>query len=143
MLDNLEDHRVRAENTGNPVYVWRAFAEWYSIEESDPRPTKERLPLPPWLGDYLSIGGRRIRDLSEGKDYRIAPKPFGDLPREPASVERARRRKSILQPPEATRLILHALGFKRGSWGAFRQAKRLEEHDLEALRGRPGLTALS
>ena len=133
MLDTLEDLQRKADNTKNPVYVWRALAEWFANEDSDPRPVKERAPLPTWLCGYVSIWARRVEDLAAGRDYRIAPMPFGDLPMEWASVLRARRRQRTLEPPEATRLILHALGFKGSGWGAFRQARRLEEQDIEAL----------
>lgn len=131
MLRELDELRVLEEATQNPIYFWRAVAAWSDLGSRDPKQVEQ--PLPPWLAEKLSIFARRICDLSEGKDYRVAPEPYGDLPRVWDSVNQAHGRGRTLKPPQATRLVLQALGFKRSGWGAFRQASRLEEQDIEDL----------
>lgn len=131
MLRELDELRELEESTRNPVYFWRAVVVWSDLGKRDPRQVK--YPLPLWLAQKLFVYARRICDLSEGKDYRVAPEPFGDLPRVWDSVNLGNGRGRTLEPPEATRLVLQALGFKRSGWGAFRQANRLQEHDLEEL----------
>lgn len=130
---NIRNLNVLADRTGNPLYTWKALDEWFVLNEARTSADLPQLEVPQWCLDYLAIQARRLRDLAEGLDYRITPEPFGELPRNWESVERARRRKRTLSPLQATKQVLQALGFRRNGWNAFERARKLEQQDEDAL----------
>ena len=125
-VDNMSTYLRIAENTDNSVFIWKAMSEWVDANNFRRKLGSELLSMPKQILHYLETSSRSIRDLSEGIDFRQAPEPFGYLPRTMESVEIAHRRLRTLEPPQATKLALHALGFKRVGWNGFERAKELD-----------------
>lgn len=132
-LENIENFHELSNGTGNPLYVWHALSELFIINNARNKKEIDPFPIPKWCMDHLEIICRRIRDLSEGKDYKMAPKPFGNLPFTTQTVESAWHRKPTLSPLEATRQVLFALGLRRPGWNAFERFRKLQQQDEETL----------
>ena len=132
-IQNFDDLRILFEGTGNPLYMWKAVAEWSVLNDARISAGFDRSPLPEFCLQSLGIYARRLRDLAEGFDYKETPEPFGELPRTQESVKRARGRKQMINPPQAIKAALHALDLKRTGWNAFKHARRVEQKDEDAL----------
>ena len=112
---NMQELSLVADNTNNPLFLWKALSAWFDVNLVRGKLGSELLPMPQQFQTYLAVTAKRLRDLSEGLDYKRAPEPFGELPRVWESVEIARRRTRTLSAPQATRLALHAFGL-RSAW---------------------------
>ena len=132
-LDDIQDFCAVAENTDNPLFLWKALSAWSDANFARSKLGLEQLEMPQQIRAYLSIAAKRINDLSEGLDYRETPEPFGKLPRVSKSVDVARKRTRTLNAPQATKLALHAFGLRRDGWNAFQRGMTLRGQDLDAL----------
>lgn len=145
----LELHRRRWENTGNPLYVWLAIGLCFAFGARQtqaatgampkPSPGSIPYPLPPWCLLYLGTVAVRVENLTEGKDFRQIPKPFGEADPSPASWGAARNLEPTLNPAEAADIVPKALGLVRDGWNAFERlealnAKEMDQFSNEALR---------
>lgn len=132
-FSNMQELSLVADNTGNPLFLWKALSAWFDVNLAREKQGSELLPMPQQFQTYLTVTARRLRDLSEGLDYRKTPEPFGELPRVWESVEIARRRRRTLSALQATKLALHAFGLRRSGWNAFERAEALAQQDVDAL----------
>ena len=132
-LGNMQEMSLVAENTNNPLFLWKALSAWFDVNQLREKLGSELLPMPQQFQTYLTVTAMRLRDLSEGLDYRKTPKPFGELPPVLESVEIARRRTRTLSTLQATKLALHAFGLRRDGWNAFERAEALAQQDEDAL----------
>jgi hypothetical protein len=62
MMASLDDLEALYRETGNPLYVWKAFAEDCRAGE----------PLPGWIEDYLRECAGRLLDMAEA-ETRFVP----------------------------------------------------------------------
>lgn len=132
-IDYIEQCRVRAKNTSNPLYMWRALNAWFEINNRRTVAGVPPLPMPNWCAEYIIVTARRVADLSVGHDYNLTPEPFGRLPRTPNSIVQARRRKRTVSPKAALYRVPEALGFVHRGWNAFDRIRSLEDMELDAL----------
>jgi hypothetical protein len=135
--ETIEAYRIRWENTRNPLFVWEAINLCFGIsvmrvrEEAGslpPPPATEAYPFPDWCMAYLGIVAARLSSLADGRDYRIAPAPFGDGPSNAEALNRYWDAKPDLPAAQATDLSLWALGLRRNGSTAFK--------DFHLLRGK-------
>lgn len=130
---NMQELSLVADNTDNPLFLWKSLSAWFDVNLLRGKLGSELLPMPQQFQTYLAVTAKRLRDLSEGLDYKRAPEPFGELPRVWESVEIARRRTRTLSTLQATKLALHAFGLRRDGWNAFKRAEALAQKDEDAL----------
>lgn len=153
VLETIEAYRVLWENTRNPLFVWNAISLCFvisarSVREATGRlpelPLREAYPFPDWCMAYLSIVSSRISALADGKDYRIAPTPYGDAAGGAEAANRWLDAPSHVTPTKATELSLWALGLRRDGSTAFedftslwhKQLDMLSFEELTQLRGK-------
>ena len=143
LLETIEAYRIRWENTRNPLFVWKAIDLCFMIAvvrvkaATGHLPTfllTESHPFPAWCLGYLSLAAARLSTLAEGKDYRIAPAPFGDAdPADTTAWARAADASSDVNPVDAANLSTWALGLRRQGATAFGDIKSLEEKQMDML----------
>ena len=141
VLAGIELNRARWEHTGNPVYVWKAISACFMLGAAstrlltgsmpDPLPGAQPHPLPAWCLLYLGTIATRIDCLTEGKDFRLLPKPFGHLEPTAEVWENSRAIPPSLDPLGAAETMAQALGFIRDGWNAFERSAALAEKELD------------
>jgi hypothetical protein len=160
LASQLEELRLEAERTGNPLLVWAAIKACRTAAISEAvqaTETAEELamfaggaackPLPDWVVRYLFLVARDLLDLAMTRD----PRAFHALPHEGGS---ARKRDATrawqaggLTPEEAARIVPWALGLTRPGYSAFRDFVAANYGDylkfrFRTLRGASGMTGL-
>ena len=123
ILETIEAYRIRWENTHNPLFVWKPIDLCFMIAVVRRKAATRHLPtfplmaaypLPDWCLAYRCIAAGRLSTLAEGKDYRVAPAPFGDAdPADTTAWARAADTPSDIQPAQAADLSVWALGLRR------------------------------
>ncbi len=138
----IENYRTLWENTGNPLYVWKAIGVCFmfgaarvesqtGVRPSPPGP--EPYPFPDWCIRYIGVLSCRIDILTEGKDFRGFPEPFGNGASTPENWRLAQEVKPTIEPIEAAELIGAATGIVRGGWNAFDRLNALASKELDDL----------
>lgn len=133
-LETIERHHARYEETGNPLYVWRALQDWSNVNRERRRFRQPPMHMPDWCALQIAIYAYRLVDLARGVDFRLAPRPVGKGERTP-EVEKAQHdRKPTLKPQDARRLLAAALDMTSGRGrGAFAEIRSLDAADLDRL----------
>lgn len=138
----IEAYRVLWQNTQNPLFVWDAMALCSTIPMRRLWSKKKALPatpphaesFPDWIMAYLSVFAGRVSALAEGRDYRLAPAPFGDAASGDAvAFEKFLDSTGTIAADDATNLSLHALGLRRDGGNAFKDYQALRRKQLDML----------
>lgn len=132
-LEAIENERVRYERTKNSLLVWIALHRWFVLNRRLAQAQRASFPMPEWILCWLDIAATRMSDLADGRTYRQAPVPYGELPRTQKSLQLAKRRKHILTPDEARDQALHALGIIRVGWNAFARYNALCSQEIDQI----------
>ncbi len=141
-LNTIELHRLRYENTDNPLYVWMAILLCFSIGDMWKRSTGEHpqpaghepYPIPGWCLDYIGLTAFRMDALADGRDYR---KVTAEMP--PSRAWTGRDADHPLTGRDAAGLVNAALNITSSGRNAFNQlwglqSKELDDFSDEALR---------
>jgi len=114
MSTMMHDLEALYRETGNPIYVWKAFAE----------ECRQGEPLPGWIEDYLRECAGHLIDMAEA-ERRFTPEPG----------------KRPVSPSEAAQRTPQGLGLTRIGWNAFAEYRDNERNArvawLRETRPRP------
>ena len=154
----LEQLRLDAERTGNPLFVWDAIAlcrkhashKAMILAATDEEAARAAMdvvpaPLPDWVLRYLGNVAHAISNLAKGRDWRT----FLQIPDEGWSErERSATRAWLagtLDPDEAAKLVPCTLGLTRPGYNAFREHIAINHaawlaDDVRHLREAEGMT---
>jgi hypothetical protein len=132
----LEAQLARYKNTKNPLFAFKALDQWFMLNRARAADREKPVPMPDSVSAYLMVVARRMRDLAGGFDYRIAPEPFGVLPRTMDTLDQVRSRRGSeapLPPDRARDLALDAFELTRAGWNAFERAYSLNKYEGDEL----------
>ena len=130
----LEQARLDAERTGNPLFVWGAIAscrrhafnkavEQAATDEEVAHAAMDVVPapLPDWVLRYLGNVAHAISNLAQGRDWRA----LASIPNEGGSERELEAFRAwqagTLDPDEAAKLVPRTLGLTRPGYNAFRE----------------------
>lgn len=141
-LNTIELHRVRYENTGNPLFVWMAILLCFSIgqmwkrsKREHPQPSgHEPYPIPGWCLDYIGHTAFRIDALADGRDFRKVTAEIA-----PSRAWTGKDADHPLTGRDAAALVNAALNLTSSGRNAFNQlwglqSKEQDDFSDEALR---------
>ena len=141
--ETIEAFRVRYENTGNPLFVWKAINLCFAVAAMRRRaetgqlptlPQEEMHPLPAWCVAYLSVTAARMACLADGQDFRLAAPPIGAAdPADPAAFARLQNSWGSIEGDRAATLATHALGFRNAGANAFKGYQSLHQKELDMV----------